>query len=188
MKYYIPKHQKPVSPLVNKLIEDEEFFNTYTKFKKTLPDNLRFGNPNDFNMYRYWELNEKPKNFEEGLNRKMFTFDNKDKKYHASSVAYNKDNDSYEIMKSKNHPTLDLEFQDYANNTEFRKKYKYDGGSHSYIRRTEPYSPYIKDYPKQIKINPSKPNDEYDLLKYLPFMQMLEKLQRDIRQELRNKK
>jgi hypothetical protein len=61
-------------------------------------------------MYRYWELNGKPKNFEEGLNRKMFIFDNKDKKYHASSVAYNKDNDSYEIMKSKNHPTLDLEF------------------------------------------------------------------------------
>lgn len=88
-------------------------------------------------MYRYWELNGKPKNFDEGINKGMFAIDNYVEKYpyHASSVAYNKDNDTYEIMKSKNHPTLDLEFNDYLNNTEFNKEYVYDKDSHSYIRR-----------------------------------------------------
>jgi hypothetical protein len=90
-------------------------------------------------MYRYWELNGKPKNFNEGVNKGMFAIGNYVEKYpyHASSVAYNKDNDTYEIMKSKNHPTLDLEFDDYLNNTEFNKEYVYDKDSHSYIRRSK---------------------------------------------------
>jgi hypothetical protein len=111
----------------------------YEDFLSTLPSNLRKSDPKKYNMRRLWELRGKPENFKEGLNREMFGYDDSDKAYHAPSVAYNKDNDTYEFMKSKDHPTLYMEFDYYNSDPEFNNYWKYDEGTHRYIKRAPLY-------------------------------------------------
>ena len=112
----------------------------YNVFLNSLPPNQRYGG-NDFNTYRYWELHGKPVDFEAALktNPPMYTLED-DGYYHAGSIAYNRDNDTYEFMKSPNHPTVDLELLQYWNNPdleEFRSNYglDLDSNSYKYIRR-----------------------------------------------------
>lgn len=113
----------------------------YMVFLRFLPDNLRTPS-DDYNMKRYWELNGKPKDFLEGIAKKMFTLED-DGYYHASTVAYNEDIDEYEFMKSPNHDTIHFEEEWYNSDKpdaiEFRKNYELikpsDGSNWKYIRR-----------------------------------------------------
>lgn len=112
----------------------------YNVFLNSLPPNQRYGD-DSFNTYRYWELHGKPTDFEAALktNPPMYTLED-DGYYHADSVAYNKDNDTYEFMKSPDHPTVDLELLQYWNNPdleEFRNNYglDLDSNPYKYIRR-----------------------------------------------------
>lgn len=84
--------------------EDED----YNKFLNTLPDNQRLTPEKDYSTRRYWELNGKPKDFEEAKQKGMYTLDKSDGLYHANSLAWGDDGVGY-FMKPKHHDTLKYE-------------------------------------------------------------------------------
>ena len=100
-----------------KPVEDD-----YEKFKQTLPPNQRNTSEYEYSTRRYWELNGKPKNFNEAVKRKMYTLEN-DGFYHASSIAWTPDGDA-EFMKPNVHPTKHFEDEFYESNPEFQKEYR----------------------------------------------------------------
>lgn len=107
----------------------------YKRYLRTLPKNQRNEDP-DFDMYRYWELNGKPKNFKQAKERGMFTWNNEDKSYHAGSVAYDQANDRYEFVKSPNHHSVDMELLQYFNSDEmsnFRRDWKLNMDHNPYL-------------------------------------------------------
>lgn len=111
----------------------------FESFKKTLPDNLSA--PGAYNMERYWQLNDKPKSFGEGIGKGMFSY--QPDGWHAGSVAYNDQTDTYEFMKPNYHPTRWMEqVYGYDKNPEFQKDWKveYNGPmlSDRYVRREKP--------------------------------------------------
>lgn len=111
----------------------------YRNFLAALPENLRTETP-DYNMKRYWELNGKPKTWFDALNKGMFSLE-RDGYWHSGSIAYNKDVDEYEFVKSPNHPTIQYELDWYNSpeGYEFAKKYQLikpkDGSNYKYVRR-----------------------------------------------------
>lgn len=120
-----------VPPIIDPVIITPD--KDYNVFLNSLPPNQRYSG-DDYNMKRYWELNNKPKDFNEALNRKMFEL--KKDGYHAGSVAYNKDLDIYEFMKKPNHPTVLHEIINYYTNPamqDFRRNYKLDTTNNPYI-------------------------------------------------------
>lgn len=96
------------------LIGDEDAFN---KFLKSCPPNLQNANTingrEDYRMRRYWELSGKPADFWEGLDKGMFRFNKKDKKFHANTVAKNEETGEYEFMKYPDHETVHMETEWY---------------------------------------------------------------------------
>lgn len=89
--------------------QDSEF----NKFLMTLPDNLRLTPEKDYHMYQYWKLGGKPKDFNEGIDRGMFTWDNSDKNYHAGSIVEDRETGIYHFIKPKHHPTVKYELDWY---------------------------------------------------------------------------
>lgn len=80
----------------------------YKLFKRSLKQNAPYLIENDdFNMERYWELNGKPKNWNEAILKKLFEISD-DGKYHAYTIVWN-ENGEGEWMKSSNHPTIKYE-------------------------------------------------------------------------------
>ncbi len=80
----------------------------YKLFKRSLKQNAPYLIENDdFNMERYWELNGKPKDWNEAILNKLFEISD-DGKYHAYTIAWN-ENGEGEWMKSSNHPTIKYE-------------------------------------------------------------------------------
>ena len=112
----------------------------YSVFFNTLPDNLRVESP-DYNMKRYWELNGKPLTFTQGVSKGIFTLDPTDGYFHSGSVAYDKNSDTYEFVKSPNHPGIKEELDWYKSPEaeEFRRKYDLDisGKFYRYIPKKE---------------------------------------------------
>lgn len=86
--------------------------NDYEYFLSTLPDNLK-NSGDGYNMYRYWELNGRPKDFEEARQIEMFRLF--EDGYHAPTIAWNQDTGIGEFMKPKDHPSVWREV-DYYNN------------------------------------------------------------------------
>lgn len=78
---------------------------SFQSFLITLPQNLQY--TRDYDMERYWELNGKPANFEEGIKKGMFH--QQEDGYHANSVMWNPQRGVYEWMKRKDHPTAWME-------------------------------------------------------------------------------
>ena len=104
----------------------------YQYFLGTLPKNLAIEDPN-YNMRRYWELHGYPKDFNDAMNREEPMFTKQKDGYHANSIAYDKVSDTYEFMKSANHPTHWMELDQYYNSNDpemikFRQEYKYVPG------------------------------------------------------------
>lgn len=100
-----------------KPVEDD-----YEKFKRTLPPNQRNASEYEYSTRRYWELNGKPKDFDEAVKRKMYTLQD-DGFYHANSIAWTPEGDA-EFMKPNVHPTKHFEDEFYESNPEFQKKYR----------------------------------------------------------------
>lgn len=85
----------------------------YNTFVETLPDNMKYTDPAKYDMYRYWELNGRPKDFEEAKKKEMFHKES-DGYYHASTLAEvtnspDKHYGTLEFIKAKNHNTIGLE-------------------------------------------------------------------------------
>jgi hypothetical protein len=83
----------------------QEYIDFINSVKSVAPN---FGElePEGYNMYRYWELNGKPKNWDEALQKEMF---HKQKDgYHAHTIAWN-ENGEGEWMKHKTFPTAWME-------------------------------------------------------------------------------
>lgn len=97
----------------------------YERFKYSLPDNQKNTPESEYNTRRYWELNGRPKSFQEAVEREMY--DLQEDGWHANSVSYNQDTGEYEFMKPRNHPTVHKELEWYNSDDakEFRKKYKH---------------------------------------------------------------
>ena len=100
-----------------KPVEDD-----YEKFKRTLPPNQRNTSEYDYSTMRYWELNGKPKDFDEAIKYKMYTLED-DGFYHANSIAWTQNGDA-EFMKPNVHPTKHFEDEFYESNPKFQKKYR----------------------------------------------------------------
>lgn len=78
----------------------------FDHFVSTLPDNLKPGS--DYDMYSYWEINGKPKDFNKAVEDKLFVFNDQDSLWHAYTLAWDARGNG-RFMKSKNHPTLYME-------------------------------------------------------------------------------
>ncbi len=103
------------------------FFGRYKRFKNSLPDNLKNTPENEYAMRYYWKHSNKPKSFDEAINREqpMFTMED-DGYYHAPSVEPN----TLRFLKPKNHPTLQYELDWYNSDNpdavDFKSKYDLD--------------------------------------------------------------
>ena len=124
----------------------------YTHFINTLPSNQKLNPESDYYTYKYWVLNNKPKDFNEAASIGMYTWNPEDLSFHANSIAYNPAEDTYYFMKPKHHPTVQFELDWYNKgvNTDdngnqlplkrqekrewkrFRKRYDLDTLSHDY--------------------------------------------------------
>lgn len=101
--------------------EGNKVDDAFQKFLETLPDNQRNYSEDTYRMRRYWELNGKPKDFKEALEKEMFTLED-DGFYHARSVAYNPELDEYEFMKMPGHKTTWMEEEGWYNGMDFIPK------------------------------------------------------------------
>ena len=97
----------------------------YQSFITTLPINLKPKEGDNYNMIRYWELKGMPNTFN-SKDSSMWLWDPDDRSYHAFSVAYNKDNDTYEFVKSSKHPTIqkELDWYNSPEGKEFKDQYE----------------------------------------------------------------
>ena len=116
----------------------------YQSFITTLPINLKPEEGDNYNMRRFWELHGMPNTFNP-KDSSMWSWHPEDRSYHASTVAYNKDNDTYEFVKSSKHPTIqkELDWYNSPEGKEFKDQYELittdDKGTpleyYKYIRR-----------------------------------------------------
>ena len=102
----------------------------FEKFLQTLPDNQQ--DTTGYRVRRYWELNGKPKNFQEAVNKGMYQQAD-DGYYHANSVAQRPDG-VYEFMKPIGHPTIWMETMFYELDPNFKKKYSLQLGEDGYLQ------------------------------------------------------
>lgn len=93
---------------------------SFADFFETLPENQR--DSTNYNLRRFWELNNYPKDFKEAISKDMYILED-DGLYHAPSVQYNQSTGEYEFMKSMNHPTVNYELEWFWNDQEFKKGY-----------------------------------------------------------------
>lgn len=98
-----------------KLEEDtKEYPQEYIDFKNSLPNNQKNTPESEYRTYLYWQLWGKPKDFQYTLEHPnedgeyMYNWDESDKSYHGSSVAWGKDGIGY-FIKPKHHSTLKYE-------------------------------------------------------------------------------
>lgn len=105
--------------------QGEDIEKRYQSFITTLPINLKPKEGNNYNMRRFWELHGMPNTFN-SKDSSMWSWDPDDRSYHASSVAYNKDNDTYEFVKSSKHPTIqkELDWYNSPEGKEFKDQYE----------------------------------------------------------------
>ena len=86
------------------ITQDEE----YNRFLNTLPDNQRLTPNEEYDTYLYWKLHGKPKDFQEALNKEMYSWDPSDQSYHGNSIAWGDNGVGY-FIKPKTHDTLKYE-------------------------------------------------------------------------------
>lgn len=89
--------------------QDSEF----NKFLLTLPDNLRLTPEKDYYLYKSWKMNGKPRNFQEGLEANMYSWDDSDNSYHGVTVIGYDENGVGVFGKPKHHDTVHYELDWY---------------------------------------------------------------------------
>lgn len=113
----------------------------FEKFLQTLPSNQQ--DTTGYRVRRYWELNGKPKNFQEAIDKGMYQLAD-DGYYHANSVAQREDG-VYEFMKPKDHPTVWMETMFYELDPKFKKQYSLQIGEDGYFQYVpRNYFDYLK--------------------------------------------
>lgn len=132
----------------------------YEKFLLTCPDNIRYTDPKEYRMRRYWELHGKPKTFWDGLEKNMFSWDEKDRGFHSNSVAKNEKGE-YEFMKYPNHPTTHMELEWFREG----KVYNDDG---QYLLVPEHGQQYEDWFNFKSNYDLVEPTDEEPFYKYVP--------------------
>lgn len=112
--------------------------NPFDHYLSTLPEPQR--DSTNFRVRDYWEYNGRPKDFDEAIQKGMFT--QQSDGWHANSVAENPATGEIEFMKSSSHPSHYMEIDWYNSDdaTEFRSKYE--------LQKTEPYWKYVKKRPQ----------------------------------------
>ena len=113
-------------------------------YLSTLPENQR--DSTNFRVKDYWIFNGKPKDFQEAINREMFSqqedFDDNGKSlgfsWHANTIAWNPETGEGEFMKSPNHKTIQKEIDWYnsKDGENFRRQYE--------LVKSSPYWKYVK--------------------------------------------
>ena len=100
----------------------------------SLPTNLQ--DTTNYRMRDYWKYNNKPKDFNEAIQKGMFTQEQDG--WHAYSVQENPATGEIEFMKSSSHPTLQKELDWYNSDeaADFRSRFE--------LVKTEPYYKYVK--------------------------------------------
>lgn len=103
-------------------------------FLTSLPTNLQ--DTTNYRMRDYWEYNNRPKDFNEAIQKGMFTQEQDG--WHAYSVQENPATGEIEFMKPSSHPTLQKELDWYNSDeaSDFRRKFE--------LVKTEPYYKYVK--------------------------------------------
>jgi hypothetical protein len=84
-----------------------EYLDFITDVAKYAP-NLGNPNPDKYNLFRFWELNNKPKTFKQAVELGMFALQD-DGFYHGNSVGFNQDTGEYEWIKEPGHETRWME-------------------------------------------------------------------------------
>ena len=115
-------------------------------YLSTLPENQR--DSTNFRVKDYWIFNGKPKDFQEAINREMFSqqedFDDNGKSlgfsWHANTIAWNPETGEGEFMKSPNHKTIQKEIDWYnsKDGENFRRQYT--------LVKSTPYWKYVKKH------------------------------------------
>ena len=100
----------------------------------SLPTNLQ--DTTNYRMRDYWDYNNRPKDFNEAIQKGMFTQEQDG--WHAYSVQENPATGEIEFMKPSSHPTLQKELDWYNSDeaSDFRSKFE--------LVKTEPYYKYVK--------------------------------------------
>lgn len=132
----------------------------YEEFLLTCPNNIRYTDPKKYRMRRYWELHGKPKTFWDGLEKNMFSWDEKDKGFHSNSVAKNEKGE-YEFMKYPDHPTTHMELE------WFREGKVYKDGD-QYLLVPEHGQQYDDWFNFKTNYDLVDPTDEEPFYKYVP--------------------
>ena len=107
--------KKKTNGTVNIKYDDDT--SRYSKFLKTLPDNLRNTDIKNYNLYGMWEAAGKPSSFEDVQNTEIFPLQ-EDGTYHGFSVG----NDGM-FLKSKTHPSAWQEYMVSQLNPELYNNY-----------------------------------------------------------------
>lgn len=96
----------------------------YNSFLNTLPLNQRLTPESEYSTHRYWELNNKPSDFDEAKNKGMYSLED-DGLYHSHSVQLTNTGD-YEWMKPKHHSTahMELDWYNSKEGADFKKQYE----------------------------------------------------------------
>ena len=69
---------------------------SFQSFLITLPQNLQY--TGDYDMERYWELNGKPANFEEGIKKTVEWYKNNLLDKQKGQITYEKENQYYDSL------------------------------------------------------------------------------------------
>lgn len=95
----------------------------YSKFKNSLPDNLRLTSERDYAMKRSWRDAGKPKSFEEAKGTMVYPVYHPEIKkeiYHGSSVS----DKTGKFYKPKKHKSTYMELEAYKNNPDLAEERK----------------------------------------------------------------
>lgn len=99
----------------------------FSKFVRTLPDNLRNTNTTTYNLYGMWEASGKPDSFEQVQDTELFPLQ-EDDSYHGFSVG----NDGM-FLKSKKHPSAWQEYMVSQLNPELYNNYTVKANPEGYF-------------------------------------------------------
>lgn len=145
---------KRAKSITQKYQEGGNLKDPFQYYLSTLPKNQR--DSAGFRVKDYWEFYGKPKDFAEAMDKGMFTYNNSDSSWHASSIALNPTTGELEYMKASTHPTRHMESDWYEQGIIYN-----DDGTKSVLTEGTPGYNEWKDFVKEWKLVKSEPYWKY---------------------------
>ena len=141
-----PTLSKPGKLPVVKTMEEIED-SPFERFRKTLPPNLRYTDPNDYDLEGYWDALGRPDEFDYEREPK----DPEDGKYHA----FSRHPETGQLLKSENHPSFKEGLEEDVKIGYLPYRNKKTGKIHTFdtppdSKDFEPYGDYHKKEEKKI--------------------------------------